>query len=117
MHVIMTSQSREHVPNAENANDDGRTNLELSRGSRSFALSTPDFVLYTEVEDDYDTIDPEDGEPGLRHIVRLTSTQAVTKARIPVDLHGKIPNTLGRQGIPLSLVTIGRALRIGGMDK
>lgn len=112
-HVVMTSQTR--FPGGTEEDSSEKATLELSGGGRSFALSTPDYVLFTDREEDLTASPDDDGEYPERFLLRIVSQRASTKARIPVSLRGRIPNTLGRGEQPLSLPTIGRALRVGGM--
>lgn len=116
-HIVFTSQTR--FPNQSDDDEADRFNdratLEIQGGGRSFALSTPDYVLYTETEPDLDASPDQDGELPQRYLLRIASSHAHTKARIPVSLRGKIPFTLGRSQQPLSLVTLGRVLDVGGM--
>lgn len=111
MHVVMTAQTK--VVEA----DDGLTTTrtpDVQKGALSMVLAAPDYVLYTDVEDNPDFLG-DDTQPPVHHIVRFGSHPGYrTKARVPVNLRGKIPPVLGRTN-PTSLVTLSRVLGIGGV--
>lgn len=103
MHVVFTCQTKAHE------DDEGEVRLypDVSKGSRSIAMATPDYVLYTDVIEEL----TEDGEAVMRYVVRLgPDTHYATKARIPAHMRGKVPSVLGRDGKPVSLTSLGRAL-------
>jgi hypothetical protein len=106
MHVVFTSQTKAHE------DDEGEVRLypDVSKGSRSMALATPDFVVYA----DYEEVAAEDGSGmEMRHVLRIGPDMRIaTKARIPVNLQGKIPPVLGLSKTPLSLATLCKALGI-----
>src|SRR3546814_13193845 len=53
--------------------------------------------------------------PAERHVARFgNDVEYRIKARVPAHLHGRIPPVLGRKA-PLSLVSLGTTLGIGGM--
>lgn len=111
MHVIMTAQTK------ITDSDDGAGSIKIpdvQKGALSITLATPDYVLYTDVEDNLDAIaDPS--LPAVNHIVRFGSDPEYRiKARVPQRLRGKIPEILGRKK-PTSLPQLGRVLGIGGM--
>lgn len=109
MHVIFTSQTKGIE------DDDGETKMypDVSRGSRAISLAAPDYVMFTEVEDDLDAM-TDDG-PGRRHVVRFGAHAGyATKARLPASLRGKVPSVLGRKE-PLSLARLGKVLGVGGV--
>lgn len=108
IHVVFTCQTKGHE------DDEGNTRLypDVSKGSRAIAMATPDYVLFT----DFEEVASEDGS-GLvmKHVVRIgPDMRYATKARIPVNMHGKIPNILGlaENSPPLSLATLAKTLGI-----
>lgn len=104
MHVIMTSQCKQHDDDEGNS----RQYPDVSRGSRAIALACPSYVLYT----DQEQVSDDEGELSSRHIVRLGfDPRFYTKGRIPEHLHGKIPSVLGR-GKSLTLGRFANALGI-----
>lgn len=110
MHVVMTAQTK------INEDDFGNTIRvpDVQKGALSLLLAAPDYVIYTDVEDNPDAMG-DDSEPPVHHIVRFGShPEYRTKARIPVPLRGKIPPVLGRKR-PTSLVDLSRVLGIGGI--
>lgn len=110
IHVVMTSQTK------EDRNDDlGILSLDVDvqRGARGIMKAVPDYILYTEVEEDLEA-DSEDG-PVFRHVARFGSDPNYRlKARIPQDLRGKLPSVIGRK-TPPNLTTLSRVLRISGI--
>lgn len=112
MHVIMTAQTK------ITDDDDGNTvrTPDVQKGALSITLATPDYVVYTDTEDNMDEID-DDGTPEVRHIVRFGANPDYrTKARLPYRLRGKIDPVLGRKA-QLTLPNLGRVLGVGGMSK
>lgn len=111
MHVILTAQTK--VTEDEVNNQTTRT-VDVQRGAQSITLASPDYVMFCETESDFDKTD-EDGNPAERHVARFgNDVEYRIKARVPANLHGKIPPILGRKA-PLSLVSLGRTLGIGGI--
>ena len=111
MHVILTAQTK--VTQDEVNNQITRT-VDVQRGAQSITLAAPDYVMFCEAEQDFDDTDDE-GNPKERHVVRFgNDIDYRIKARVPAHLHGRIPPVLGRKA-PLSLVSLGRTLGIGGM--
>lgn len=117
MHVIMTAQTK--VVEDEVAMTTTRT-PDVQKGALSIVLASPDYILYTEEEDhpDYyeDAVD-ENGVkiPATRHIVRFGGHPGYrTKARVPVDLRGKLPSVIGRGKNAPDLAQLSKVLRIGG---
>lgn len=103
MHVIFTCQTKAHE------DDEGEVRLypDVSKGSRSIAMATPDYVLYTDVVEEM----TDDGESAMRYLVRIgPDPHYATKARVPANLRGKIPAILGRDGKAVSLTALGKAL-------
>lgn len=111
MHVILTAQTK--VTQDEINNSISRT-IDVQRGAQSITLAAPDYVMFCESESDYDNADDE-GNPAERHVARFgNDVEYRIKARVPAHLHGRIPPVLGRKA-PLSLVSLGRTLGIGGI--
>lgn len=114
VHVVMTAQTK--VTEDEIAEVTTRT-PDVQRGALSIVLASPDYIVYTEEEEDTDNI-AEDGSTTTRHIVRFGGHPGYrTKARIPFDLRGKLPSVIGRGKNPPDLAALSRVLRIGGTDK
>lgn len=106
IHVVFTSQTKGHE------DDEGNTRLypDVSKGSRAVSLATPDYVLFTDWADVPDDVN---GGMTLKHVVRIgPDLQVATKARIPANLHGKIPPVLGLGESPLSLFALAKTLGI-----
>jgi len=111
MHVILTAQTK--VTQDEVNNTITRT-VDVQKGAQSITLAAPDYVMFCEAEADFDQSD-EDGNPKERHVARFgNDIDYRIKARVPAHLHGRIPPVLGRKA-PLSLVSLGTTLGIGGM--
>lgn len=110
MHVVMTCQTR--IVEDEILQTVTRV-PDLQPAARGVVLGAADFVLYAQTEDT-ETYDAE-GSPERRHVVRFGNDDSYrTKARVPMDLHGKIPHILGRK-TPPSLASLSRVLRVGGV--
>lgn len=111
MHVVMTSQTQI----AEEAVTKEVMRMpDVQKGARGITLSTPDYVIYTDFEDDPDAL-ADDTQQQVRYIARFGPNPAYrTKGRVPVDLRGKIPAILGRRS-PASLASLSRVLGIGGV--
>lgn len=111
VHVIMTSQLKE----IDNEFDDSLERVpDVQKGAISQVLRPTDYVLFTDTEasDDFDA----DGRAIQRHIALIGPHSGYrTKARIPVNLHGKIPPVLGRGKSSPDLVSLGKLLGVGGM--
>lgn len=109
MHVVMTAQTK--------VQENELTGLisrqpDVQKGALSILLAAPDYTIYTDLEEDLDA-DSEDG-PVYRHIARFGSNPDYrTKARIPVNLRGKLPTILGRK-TPPDLAQLSRVLGLGG---
>lgn len=111
MHVVMTAQTK--IVEDEMNNNISRT-PDVQKGALSIALASPDYIVYTDVEDNMDHVSDE-SLPPVNHIVRFGSHPGYrTKARLPVNLRGKIPPILGRKS-PTSLANLSRVLGIGGI--
>ena len=113
MHVIMTAQTK--ITEDENTGMTTRT-PDVQKGALSITLAAPDYILYTDVEENMEALGDED-EPPVHHIVRFGSHPGYrTKARLPHNLRGKVPPILGRKN-PANLVSLSRVLGIGGIPK
>lgn len=111
MHVVMTAQTK--ITEDEIAQVTTRT-PDVQKGALSLTLAAPDYILYADVEDNPDAIGDESAPP-VNHIVRFGSHPGYrTKARIPQNLRGKVPQILGRK-TPPDLVQMSRLLGIGGL--
>jgi hypothetical protein len=106
IHVVFTSQTKAHE------DDEGNTRLypDVSKGSRSVALATPDYVLFA----DWEEVPADDGSGmQIKHVIRIGPDMDVaTKARIPANLHGKVPPVLGLGDSPLSLAALAKTMGI-----
>lgn len=116
MHVIMTAQTK-----AVDDDDLGITvrQPDVQKGALSVSLATPDYILYTDVENNPDFMgdDDEDNLSPVRHIVRFgANPEYRTKGRVPVNLRGKFPSVLGRQNAT-TLPNLGRVLGVGGIPE
>lgn len=111
IHVVMTAQTK--ITEDESTGFTTRT-PDVQKGALSIVLAAPDYVLFTDVEDNPDAMGDDD-EPPVKHIVRFGSHPGYrTKARLPYNLRGKIPPILGRKS-PVSLITLSRRLGISGV--
>lgn len=110
MHVIFTSQTK--ITEDEESGQIRRV-PDVQRGALSIMLAAPDYIVYTDVEDNLEHLsDPS--QPPATHIVRFGSHPGYrTKAILPYHLRGKIPPILGRQR-PTSLARLSQVLGIGG---
>lgn len=110
MHVVMTAQTK--VKEDEDQNTI-RT-PDVQPGALGIILATPDYIVYTDVEDNPDAMSDESAPP-VKHIVRFGADPAYRiKARIPYHLRGRIPTVLGRKS-QTKLVNLSRVLGIGGI--
>lgn len=108
MHVIMTAQTK--VLENELTGEKSRQ-PDVQPGALRITLAAPDYVLYTDLEVDTES---DDEDEAYRHIVRFGGNPEYrTKARIPVNLRGKLPSVLGRKTAP-DLAKLSRILGIGG---
>jgi len=94
MHVVMTAQ----VKMIEDEINGGvRRQPDVQKGALSIVRATPDYIVYADVEENIDAISDE-SQPSTNHIVRFgTNPDYGTKARLPYDLRGKIPEVLDRK--------------------
>jgi len=113
MHVVMTAQTK--VTEDEASGLRFRT-PDVQRGALSITLAAPDYVLYTDVEENMDHLsDPS--VPPVTHIVRFgANPEYRTKARLPYNLRGRIPTVLGRRQ-PCTLLQLSTVLGIGGLPE
>ena len=111
IHVVMTAQTK--------SNEDESTGFvvrtpDVQKGAMSIVLAAPDYIVYTDVEENMDHM-ADESQPPVHHIVRFGSHPGYrTKARLPYNLRGKIPSILGRTR-PASLTSLSRVLGIGGI--
>lgn len=112
MHVVMTAQTKV----LEDEVLGTRTRMpDVQKGALSVTLAVPDYIVYCDLEDNMDAMS-DDSLPAQNHIVRFgNNAEFRTKARVPVDLRGKIPAVLGRGKNPPDLATLSKLLRIGGV--
>jgi energy-coupling factor transporter ATP-binding protein EcfA2 len=112
LHVVMTAQTK--VIEDEIAQTTTRT-PDVQKGALSIVLASPDYILYTEEEQNIDAIG-DDSAPQTTHIARFGGHPGYrTKARVPFTLRGKIPSVLGRGKNPPNLADLSRVLGIGGV--
>lgn len=113
IHVVMTAQAKITDDDVSSAAGSTRT-PDVQKGALSMVMATPDYVVWTEMEEDPDKFG-DDSVSQTRHIARFGGHPGYrTKARVPVDLRGKIPPILGRGKNPPDLAALSKALRIGG---
>lgn len=111
MHVVMTAQTK--VAEDETTGSVMRT-PDVQRGALSITLATPDYIVYTDVEENMDHLSDE-SLPPMNYIVRFGAHPGYrTKARIPYSLRNKVPPILGRKN-PTSLLSLSKVLGIGGI--
>lgn len=107
MHVVMTAQTK--VSENELTGTTSR-HPDVQKGALQIMLAAPDFVMYTDVEED---MDAEDGKEQFQHIARFGANPDYrTKARIPAPLRGKLPSILRGDNVDLSKLV--RAMKLGG---
>lgn len=113
MHVVMTAQTK--FTEDEDGSKIMRRVPDVQKGALQITLASPDYVLYTDTEDNFEALDDDSGTtPPETHIVRFgNASDYRIKARIPYHLRGKIPTILGRK-TPVTLGTLSRILEIGG---
>lgn len=113
LHVVMTAQTK--VKDDE-VSGSSRRQPDVQQGALSMVLAAPDYVLYTDLADN-PMAGADPSQPAALHIVRFGPHPGyATKARVPVDLRGKIPSILGTEG-PVSLGDLSRVLRVGGAPR
>lgn len=114
MHVVMTAQTK---ITEDDLNGGSKTRTpDVQKGALSITLAAPDYVVYTDVEENMDHL-ADESLPPVHHIVRFGSDPDYRiKARLPYDLRGKIPAVLGRKQ-PVSLYTLSGVLGIGGIER
>lgn len=111
MHVVMTAQTK--VTEDEMSGTSLRA-PDVQRGALSIILATPDYILYTDVEENMEHLSDE-SQPPVTHIVRFgANPEYRTKARLPYNLRGKIPSVLGRKNAA-TLMQLSKVLGIGGV--
>lgn len=113
MHVVMTAQTKV-VENEETGNTIRQPDVQ--RGALSITMATPDYIVYTDVEENMDSIG-DDTESPVNHIARIGSNPDFrTKGRIPYNLRGKVPHILGRGKSTPDLATLSKVLGIAGLS-
>lgn len=111
LHVVMTAQTK--VIEDEIAENVTRT-PDVQKGALSIVLASPDYIVYTEEEENIDAI-ADESLPQTRHIMRFGGHPGYrTKARVPYNLRGKIPSVIGRGKNPPNLAQLSRVLGVGG---
>lgn len=111
LHVVMTAQTK--ITDDEIAATTTRT-PDVQKGALSIVLAAPDYIVYTEEEDDIEHV-RDDGTIPTRHIMRFGGHPGYrTKARIPIPMRGKIPAVIGRGKSGPDLATLSKHLGIGG---
>lgn len=111
MHVVMTAQTK--ITEDE---DSGITTRvpDVQKGALSITLAAPDYIVYTDVEENMDALS-DDSLPPVNHIARFGSHPGYrTKARLPHTMRGKVPPIIGRKSSP-NLTGLSRVLGIGGV--
>lgn len=112
MHVVMTAQTK--IVDDEIGSGLSSRTPDVQRGALSIVLAAPDYIVYTDVEENMEHLSNE-SLPPVNHIVRFgANPQYRTKARLPHTLRGKIPPVLGRKQ-PVSLTALSKVLGIGGV--
>ena len=111
MHVIMTAQTK--ITDDEDSGSRRRT-PDVQKGALSITLASPDYIIYTDVEENMEHLS-DSSQPPVHHVVRFGNNPDYrTKGRIPYHLRGKIPAVLGRRS-PTSLTQLSRVLGVGGV--
>lgn len=111
MHVVMVAQTK--IMENELTGETSYT-PDVQKGALTMTLAAPDYVLYCDTEHNDETMLDENAPP-RRFIVRFGSDSRYrTKARVPVDLEGRIPPILGRGSRP-DLSVLSQLLRVGGV--
>lgn len=107
MHVVLVSQTK---VTEDELGSTGTHVPDVQKGALPILMASCDYALYADFESDYN----DEGEMVTKHVVRFGSSSTYRiKARVPIDLRGRIPSILGRTR-PLSLVDLSRILKIGG---
>lgn len=111
MHVVIVAQTKTIEDSS------GRPSYQIpdvQKGAVGTFLAAADYALWTKIEPNIEALGDE-SRPQVRHVVQFgadPSTRA--KARVPMDLWGKIPQVMGRNG-PTSLGTLSQVLHVGGV--
>lgn len=114
MHVVMTAQTK--ITEDEVSGGSKTRTPDVQKGALSIVLASPDYIVYTDVEENTDHLTDE-SLPPMKHIVRFgADPEYRIKARLPYDLRGKIPPVLGRKG-PVRLSVLSKVLNIGGVGE
>lgn len=111
MHVVMTAQTKmveDPISGVTSRIPD------VQKGAQSLTLATPDYIVYTDLEQNLDAMG-DDSQSPYNHIVRFgANVEYRTKARLPFDKRGLIPPIIGRERTP-DLSQLSRTLGIGGV--
>jgi hypothetical protein len=111
LHVVMTAQTK--VTEDEVSGNRWRT-PDVQKGALSITLAAPDYIVYTDVEENLDAVGDDSLAP-FHHIVRFgANPEYRTKARLPHRLWDKMPSVIGRGTSAPNLTTLSRVLGIGG---
>jgi hypothetical protein len=113
LHVVLISQAK----TVENELEGIIERIpDVQKGAVSSILTSPDYVLWTQVEKNPDADGGDDSVPPMLHTALFGEHPGYrTKARIPYDLHGKLPHVLGRGGSSVDLYKLSKVLRIKGV--
>ena len=108
LHVVLVSQTK---VTEDELGATGTHVPDVQKGALPILMASCDYALYCDFETDFD----DEGEMITKHVVRFGSSSTYRiKARVPVNLRGRIPSVLGRKR-PLSLPELSRLLKIGGV--
>lgn len=114
MHVVFTAQTKIRE---DEVHETVTRTPDVQPGALSTTLSTPDYILYTEEEENPDAVGDE-SQPGTRFILRLGGHPGYrTKTIVPAHLRGKIPSVIGRGKNGPDLAQLAKVLEIGGTEK
>jgi energy-coupling factor transporter ATP-binding protein EcfA2 len=112
MHIVMTAQTKVK----DDFEGEPQLQPDVQPAALGIMLATPDYVVYTDLEDNPEALVNEKLPP-TRHIVRFGADPHYRiKARVPHNMRGKIPSIVGRKNQP-KLLTLSRILDIGGIPK
>jgi len=110
MHVVMVAQPKIME---DQLSGSITWTLDVQKGAISAFLACPDYVLWCDTEPNPDAPGDENASP-VRHVVRFGANPSNrAKARVPMDLWGKIPPVLGRNS-QTNLGVLSKILRVGG---
>ncbi len=108
MHVILVSQTK---VTEDELGSTGTHVPDVQKGALPILMASCDYAVYCDLESDYN----DEGEMITKHVVRFGSSSTYRiKARVPMNLRGKIPSVMGRER-PLTLPKLSKLLKIGGI--